>query len=376
MSGAFIALAALLALAAAAAIAVPLVWRRGAVAAQPVQASPASQSQPETPVVAPAPWVAATASLLLVVGAALLYARWSSWTWPAVDPAAATTPAQMVSQLSRRLESQPEDVAGWLMLGRSYAALGQFPLAVRAFQRADRLEGGRNVEALTGWAEALTLGNDAELDGRAGKLFDKALELQPDAPKALFFGAIAAQRRGELPLALSRFEALLATSPPDNVRPLLEQQVAALKSAMTGAPVASAATTGPAVSGAAGANSSAGAASDTGAVVRVRVRVAPALARTIPADALLFVFVRIPGQPGPPVAVKRLSATLPQRVELGAADAMMGGRGFGVGDEVDVTARIALGGQPTATKGDPVGQLRYAVGRDGEKDLVIDQLTP
>ena len=55
---------------------------------------------------------------------------------------------------------------------------------------------------------------------------------------------------------------------------------------------------------------------------------------------------------------------------------MMGGAGLAPGAKVEVTARIALGGQPTASTGDPFGQTGYDVGRDGEKDLVIDRLTP
>jgi len=363
MSAAFVAIAASLALAAAAFIALPLVLRR-----------PTALALPTSPV------AAVVAVFMLVGGAAALYASWSNWSWPAADPAAAQTPAEMVSKLARRLESEPGDVQGWLMMGRSYAALGQFPLAARAYQRADRLEGGRSVEALTGWAEALALGNEQELAGRAGRLFEKALEIEPTSPKALFFGAVAAQRRGELPLAMSRFETLLAGSPADNVRPLIEQQVAALKAAIAGVPVAAVAT--PPAGAAPAANVAQGAAAGaspvaTGAVeVRVRIRAAPALAAQIPAGAPLFVFVRIPGQPGPPVAVKRLQASLPQLVELTPADAMMGGSGFAAGDQVEVTARIALGGQPTASAGDPFGRLGYEVGRDGEKELVIDRLTP
>jgi hypothetical protein len=224
------------------------------------------------------------------------------------------------------------------------------------------LENGRNVEALTGWAEALALSNEAELEGRAGQLFERALALEPTSPKALFFGAVAAQRRGELPLALQRFETMLAGGPPENVRPLLEQQVAMLKAAMAGA--------APAAPGA-----SPGATAGSPAI-RVQVRVAPAIASRVPAGAPLFVFVRVPGQPGPPLAVKRLAATLPQLVELTPADAMMGGNGFAAGDEVEVTARVALGGQPTASTGDPFGLVSYDVGRDGEKELVIDRLTP
>ncbi len=372
MSAAFVAIAALLALAAAAFVALPLVLRRWASA--PAGQAGAAADTPASPV------AAAVAIFLLLGGAAALYATWSSWSWPATDLAAATTPAEMVSKLALRLESEPNDVPGWLMLGRSYAAIGQYPLAARAYQRADRLENGRNAEALTGWAEALVLTNEAELAGRAGRLFEKALEIEPTSPRALFFGAVAAQRRGELPLALSRFETLLANAPPENVRPLLEQQVAALKASIAGVPFAAAAgaagpAAGPGAGGAAVAPA-ADAAAASGVAVRVRVSAAAALAAQIPAGAPLFVFVRIPGQPGPPIAVKRLQANLPQLVELTPADAMMGGRGFAAGDKVEVTARIALGGQPTASPGDPFGQLGYDVGRDGEKDLVIDRLTP
>ena len=353
----FVAVAALLALAAVAGVCLPLVLRRSVAGGEGMAAAPVA---------------AAVAGFVVIGGAAALYAAWGSSDWSTVQAGTAATPADMISKLARRLGKEPNDVDGWLMLGRSYAALEQYPLAARAYQRADRLENGRNVEALTGWAEALALGNDAELEGRAGRLFEKALEIDPKSPKALFFSAVAAQRRNELPLALQRFEALLAGGPPENVRPLIEQQIGALQAAISGAPQAA-----PAMQpGGAGGGAAAVAASDAGGVVKVRVSLAPTVAARVPAGAPLFVFVRVPGQPGPPVAVKRLTASLPQLVELSSADSMMGGAGLAPGAKVEVTARIALGGQPTASTGDPFGQTGYDVGRDGEKDLVIDRLTP
>lgn len=356
----FVGVAALLALAAVMGVCLPLLLRRAGAGAEGVPTAPVA---------------AAVVGFVVIGGAAALYAAWGSSDWATVQAGAAATPADMISKLARKLEKQPNDVDGWLMLGRSYAALEQFPLAARAYQRADRLENGRNVEALTGWAEALALGNDAELEGRAGRLFEKALELDPRSPKALFFSAVAAQRRNELPLALQRFETLLASGPPENVRPLLEQQVGALKAAIAGVPQPAPST--PVAASPSGVAPAATAAGGTGAgLVKVRVSLAPALAARVPAGAPLFVFVRVPGQPGPPVAVKRLAAALPQTVELSSADAMMGGAGLAPGAKVEVTARVALGGQPTASTGDPFGQTGYAVGRDGEKDLVIDRLTP
>ena len=142
-----------------------------------------------------------------------LYLLWSRWSWPADTPSVADTPAAMVKRLAKRLENEPNDVAGWLMLGRSYVALEQFPLALRAYQRADRLESGRNAEALVGMAEAMVLQADGVVDERAGRIFEQALLLAPDSERALYFAGVAAQRRGDEATAIARFQSLLALNP-------------------------------------------------------------------------------------------------------------------------------------------------------------------
>ncbi|NDB17427.1 MAG: hypothetical protein EB018_11145, partial [Gammaproteobacteria bacterium] len=160
---------------------------------------------------------AAVSTAVLATAAVALYVWSSHWTWPQEDTNA-DSPAAMVSRLAKRLESEPNDVQGWLMLGRSYTALGQLPLAQRAYQRADRLESGRNVEALIGMAEAMVMQSNGAVDPRAARMFEQALTLEPNSEKALFYSAVAAQRRGETPLAISRFEKMLQLDPPENVR--------------------------------------------------------------------------------------------------------------------------------------------------------------
>lgn len=308
---------------------------------------------------------ALSAAMVLLAGTAVLYGWWSNWSWDR-PTAGDESPAAMVARLARRLERKPDDLEGWLMLGRSYTALEQYPLAARAYQRADRLADGRNAEALTGWAEALTLLDENELAGRAGRLFERAVELDPQSGKALFFAGVAAQRRGDLSLARERFAALLALGAPDNIRPILQQQVDALDAELArgqGPTAAGATVAGP------------GAVTDT-ARIDLEIAIEPALAARVPTGAPLFVAVRRPGEPGPPLAARRLPAAFPQRIELTPADAMMPGRTFAVGETVVVIARVALGGQPTARPGDPYGEVRYHVGRDSLKPVVIDRLTP
>lgn len=339
----FVLLAAALSAAVIALIAIPLLRRR---AAGP----------------GPARWSALAAAAFLLCGSAALYFAWSSWHWRAPPPA--NSPETMVAQLARELERNPQNLDGWLMLGRSYLVLQEYPLALRAYQRADRLSGGRSAEALTGEAQTLAMSDPAELDTRAARLIERALTLAPDSPKALFFGAVVAARRGDLPLARERFVKVLAANPPDAARHFLEQQVMAIDRQL------SAAATPPVLPGAA-----AGAAADTAAAVRVRITLAPALAQS-GAAAPLFVFVRDPAHPGPPLAARRLRSEFPQSVELTPKDSMIAGHSFKSGDRVTVVARIARSGSPTGGSGDPFGEAVYQVGKDGIVGLVIDRLTP
>ena len=336
----FIILAALLTFGAAGAIAVPLL-RRGSGAE-------------------PAAWTAFAVIGVLGVGAASLYVSLSNWSWARAQ-AAADSPQAMVAKLARRLEHNPADLEGWLLLGRSYMVLEQTSLATRAYERANALANGKSPEALLGLAEALSTQDESQLTGRAGQLIEQALAIAPRSPKALFFGAEVALRRGDLSLARQRFSDLLALNPPDNVKPLLQQQIDAIDQRIQGTP--------------AGSPSAAATASGT-AAVRVKVALSPKLQIERSSGAPLFVFVRDPHQPGPPLAVKRLETRFPQTVELTAADSMIAGRAIVPGQDVEVVARIARSGSPVAQKGDPFGVVGYHVGRDGLVDVVIDRLTP
>lgn len=349
----FILLAAVFTFAAVIAIAIPLLKK-------------------DSPSTSQAPWTAMAVTGILLVGGAALYVSLSNWTWPRAP--AGDSPQAMVARLVERLDKNPEDLEGWMMLGRSYMVLEQAPMAVRAYERADRLAQGKNADVLVGLAEALAVENEQALDGRASELLERALVIDPRSGKALFYGGLAALRRGDLPLARERFAGLLALNPPDNVKPVLEEQIAAIDQQLGHAPVAGAPST-PATTPATAPPAAAGAATGE-AVVNVNVTLSPKLSANLPASAPLFVFVRDPGQPGPPLAVKRLANRFPQSVQLTAADAMVPGRQLNAGQTVQVVARIARSGTPVAQSGDPFGEISYHVGRDKIVDVVIDQVSP
>lgn len=308
---------------------------------------------------------------VLVIGSALLYVSLSNYPWN--KTAGVNSPESMVERLVHKLNSHPDDLDGWLMLGRSYVVLQEYPLAVRAFERADRIAGGRNADALVGEAEALTLINESALEGRAGRLIERALAIDPGNPQALFFGAAAAMRGGNLTLARTRFTKLLALNPPDNVKKVLQQEIAGIDRKLAGGAPLAAATASPASQPAPRGASAAQAAAPE---VRVKVELAPALRDKAPAAAPLYVFVREPNRSGPPLAVKRLESRFPQTVKLTASDSMIPGHSFAAGERVQVIARIAPSGNPLPASGDLFGETLYRIGHDGLVDIVIDHVTP
>ncbi len=371
----FILIAIALTIAAVGVVVIPLVRKSGA-----------------TP--APAIWAAFAVTGLLVFGAGGLYLAWSNWNWKQADSGDAITPQNMVSRLARRLEKNPNDLDGWLRLGHSYTVLEQYPLAIRAYQKANELGESRNIDALLGLGEALVLSNDSEFTGRGSKYIEQALALQPKNGKALFYGAVAAVRRGELPLARERFAALLTLDPPpqDNVRAIFEQQIQAIDAQLAQASAAGGSASGgdgadaraagsPGASAADKGNSSAagaGNAAVAGAVPPVRIRVT--LSANLKADTLsslpLFVFVRDPRAAGPPLAVKRLKATFPQTVEITTQDSMLPGHSFTKGQLVEVVARVSKSGGPVESSGDLFGLAAHKVGDGGVVDIQVEHVSP
>ena len=263
---------------------------------------------------------------------------------------------EMVSSLAARLDANPDDLAGWKMLGRSYMQLQNYPGAIAAFERAVEMESSQNGQTLADFGEAILMSDSRELLGRAGQLFDSALVITPNNPKALFYSGMAAAQRGDNLLAADRWEALLATSPPPNVADVLRQRISELRG---GAPVPQ---PGPAAGG---------------SVVNVAVTLgSDALAAGLP-ESTVFVIARDPNQPSPPIAaVRRRLSELPAIISIDDSDAMIPGRVPSAFANLEIVARVSVTGEPIAQTGDWFGQQLIESSAVEPVDLVIDQQVP
>ncbi|MGI9223003.1 MAG: tetratricopeptide repeat protein [Woeseiaceae bacterium] len=316
------------------------------------------------------------ASVVFVVGAsAVLYSLIGS---PDIRPgASADSDGEMsavVGSLAKRLENDPNDIEGWRMLGRSYMALGNYPLAVQSFEKVVELESGHNAQSLVDLGEAMLAESGQNMTPRIVALFENALTLEPGNPAALFWGGIGAINRGDRSLAADRWERLLGTNPPAEIRDTLRQRIAEWRGEEAAVPPQAAAAPRSSRSTAsepAVAPEPAEPASD--AIVSASIALSDAAASSLPADGIVFVIARDPEQPSPPIAVTReLLSQLPAVIQLDDAASMVAGRALSGFEEFELEARVSLSGQPGKQPGDWFGTVLVRPAENNSVSLSID----
>jgi cytochrome c-type biogenesis protein CcmH len=116
----------------------------------------------------------------------------------------------MVAKLAARLEKEPEDVAGWVQLGRSYMVLNQPQKAQEAFARAARLKPGY-IPIKEQYAEAIiAAAGDGQLPEAATALWREVLGAEPQNPDALWYVGLAEAAAGRPDTARELWTRLLA----------------------------------------------------------------------------------------------------------------------------------------------------------------------
>ena len=308
--------------------------------------------------------------------AVAMYAGLSNWDWQAAEMAAASEAdmEQRIDGLEKKLASNPQNVPGWVLLGKSYMELGRAGRAVDAFQRAYDVSRGEDIEAVIGLGEALVMMDPSTLTGRAGKLFDAALERAPNHPKALWYGSLSALQAGDLRRGRDRLQLLLAQNPPPELRSVLERQIQDLNEQLNETAPASQPAT------------SEGGAAPQQRTIRVAVTLAPQVRSQLTGSVPLFILARDPAAGGPPLAVQRHnSADLPLTVELSERDAMIATRTIASVPRVQVVARLSRSGAPQAQSGDFYGEATYDfeqgdfAGGDAQAatlNIIIDRTVP
>ena len=141
---------------------------------------------------------------------------------------AAPTQAQiegMVNRLATRLQTQPDDAAGWRMLARSYETLGRFDEAVQAYQRLLGLQ-PPDADLLTDYAVTLGMSQGRTLVGEPEAVIQQALGLDPRHVQALALAGSASFEKRDYQGAIATWGKLLSLVPQgDEVRASIEANI-------------------------------------------------------------------------------------------------------------------------------------------------------
>ncbi|MFY9974843.1 MAG: c-type cytochrome biogenesis protein CcmI, partial [Chromatiaceae bacterium] len=119
----------------------------------------------------------------------------------------------LVQGLAERMEKNPENLEGWLMLGRTYFALGQASQARDAMERAYKLA-PHEPEVMLAYAQALATSNGNRLEGRPAELIQAALTKDPANPTARWLNGMVAYQQARFAEAAESWQDLVQEMDP------------------------------------------------------------------------------------------------------------------------------------------------------------------
>ncbi|MET6595540.1 cytochrome c-type biogenesis protein CcmH [Citrobacter portucalensis] len=136
---------------------------------------------------------------------------------PKADPLNEEDMTRLALGLRTRLQADPTNVEGWIMLGRIGMVLGNASTATEAYASAYRLD-PKNSDAALGYAEALTRSSDPDDNRRGGELLRQLVRGEHANVRVLSmyaFNAFEQQRFGE---AVAAWEMMLKLLPANDTR--------------------------------------------------------------------------------------------------------------------------------------------------------------
>lgn len=275
---------------------------------------------------------------------------------------------QLVDGLRARLEAEPDDPEGWVLLARTYYELERYAEAAQAFAQASALM-PEDAGILVDYADALAAAHGRRLDGAPLALVEQALALDPDHIKGLWLAGTAALQSEDYRRAIHYWERLRARI-PDQTRlaEVIDANLASVRRQL-GLPTPAAAETVPAQPLAE---------APTAAAIAGTVALAPALAGKVAPEDTVFVYARALDGPSMPLAVVRRPARdLPFEFTLDDSMAMTPQARLSGYSEVVVTARVSKSGSATPQPGDLQARpVTARVGASTPLTLLIDRQIP
>jgi cytochrome c-type biogenesis protein CcmH len=311
----------------------------------------------------PAVWTAVVLAVAMPISAMGLY----MWVGnpEALNPLALKSPdqvdqkdlAKLAQTLADRLQSQPDNLQGWVMLGRTYRTLENFDASLKAYDTALKLSADDDLQLER--IEVMAMQRQGQFEGEPWRVIREILQKDPQHFGALLTAGSASYAEGKYADALKYWEQArkpLDANNPD--LPGLENAIATVrdKLGMPTKPV-------PSVSSALN--------------VSGQISLSAALkAKVSPNDAVFVYATPANGDRMPLAIMKTTVSQLPLNFMLDDSTAMTPERKLSMAGEVLVKVRVSKSGNAMPQSGDLTGASEgpVKVGAKGLKIEIKDQI--
>ncbi|WKJ92105.1 c-type cytochrome biogenesis protein CcmI [Methylomonas montana] len=249
---------------------------------------------------------------------------------------AADNVKNMVNKLIQRLKQHPEDLEGWMMLGRSYVYAEQYQDAADVFAELNRRK-PNDPAVMLHYADALSMARNGQMGGEPSELVEQALKLVPEDHTALWLAGMAKAEAGDFAQAIAHWNKLSALLPTnDETLPQLQKMIQ-MAEAEQQKPQATA---------------SSAASID----INVKVELDAAVKANVEPQHTVFIYAQAVNGPKMPLAIVRKQvADLPASVVLNDSVAMQPQTHLADFKQLRIVARISKTGNAMPQAGDLIG---------------------
>ncbi|MEI2384668.1 c-type cytochrome biogenesis protein CcmI [Breoghania sp. JC706] len=164
---------------------------------------------------------AALAIVMLPLVSVSLYLALGSPSMPDAPLAARVMPTDdgfhqfqdLVAKVEKRLAEKPDDGLGWDVIAPAYMRMGRAEDAAKAYANAIRLL-GESAPRRANQGEAIVAANNGVVTADARKAFERAVALAPDMVKPRFYLAMGLGQEGKKEEAIAAWQDLLKGADP------------------------------------------------------------------------------------------------------------------------------------------------------------------
>ncbi|WP_312123201.1 c-type cytochrome biogenesis protein CcmI [Pantoea vagans] len=262
---------------------------------------------------------------------------------PGAKPLSMEELARLQLGLRTALQTEPDNLADWTMLGRLGMVLNNAEVASQAFERALQLS-PNDLALKQDYAEVLTRSSDPQDNRQASLLLQSLLKADPQNLRTLSLLAYNAYGQQHYDQAIDAWQTLLGRLPAgDKRQAMIARSIEKARSE----------------------------AGQQSRQLALTVTLTPQAEKMLPPDGVLYISVS-DGDSPVPVAVKRMPLShFPLSLTLDDSNAMMPDRLLSAQHQVEVRVRISRDGSANPQPGDWLG-LSTVTPWDGHQPIAVE----